>query len=366
MQHVSSEFDLYTDYLIINQGQSTATQLSSLLDGHIAHDTFTRSLNERNYTSVDLWKVVKPFVLQIQSDEGVLILDDTVESKPYMKESELICWHFDHVEGRSVKGINQLTALYHSQNVSLPVGFNLIHKDEFKMDKKTGKLKRVSNISKHQYFRQLIKRSVDNNLIFKYVLADKWRPTLRFSSKENMTYISELNRHFIMPLKENRRVAMSLENHNKGKHQSIESLGLEEGQTSCVYLKGMDLPLLITKQVFKNENSIKGTLYLITNDLMADASSIKDYYQRRWKVEEFYKSVKSNTGYSKSPAHTTRTQSNHLYLSMIAFIKLEAIKVNTKKNHFAIKSILVINAMKVSMRKLQTLKQNISLLNQCA
>jgi hypothetical protein len=51
---------------------------------------------------------------------------------------------------------------------------------------------------------------------------------------------------------------------------------------------------------------------------------------------------------------------------MIAFVKLEAIKVNTKKNHFAIKSILVINAMKVSMRKLQTLKQSINLLNQCA
>jgi IS4 transposase len=186
-----------------------------------------------------------------------------------------------------------------------------------------------------------------------------------------MSYILGLNRHFIMPLKENRKVALSLEDHNKGKHQSIESLGLEEGQTSCVYVKGMDFPLLITKQVFKNENSIKGTLYLVTNDLMrpplrADASSIKDYYQRRWKVEEFYKSVKSNTGYSKSPAHTTRTQSNHLYLSMIAFVKLEAIKVNTKKNHFAIKSILVINAMKVSMRKLQTLKQSINLLNQCA
>ena len=96
---LSSEFDLYTDYLIINQGQSTATQLSSLLDGHFAHDAFTRSLSERNYTSIDLWKVVKPFVLQIQPDEGVLILDDTVESKPYMKESELICWHFDRCGG---------------------------------------------------------------------------------------------------------------------------------------------------------------------------------------------------------------------------------------------------------------------------
>jgi Transposase DDE domain len=186
------------------------------------------------------------------------------------------------------------------------------------------------------------------------------------SSNESMTHISGMNRHFIMPLKENHKVALSLEDHNKGKHQSIKSLGLEEGQTSCVYLKGMDSPLIITKQVFKNENSIKGTLYLVTNDLMTDASYIKGYYQRRWKVEEFYESVKSNTGYSKSPAHTTRTQTNHLYLSMIAFVKLEAIKINTKKNHFVIESILVINAMKVSMRKLQILKQNISLLNQCA
>lgn len=35
---------------------------------------------------------------------------------------------------------------------------------------------------------------------------------------------------------------------------------------------------------------------------------------------------------------------------MIAFIKLEEIKVNSKKNHFAIKAILIVNAMKVSMK----------------
>jgi SRSO17 transposase len=361
MQHVSTEFDLYTDYLIINQGQHTTTQLSFLLDNRIKHDTFTRSLSNHAYSSIDLWKVVKPFVKAMQSPDGVLILDDTVEAKPYTDESDLICWHFDHVTGKSVKGINQLTALYYSQNVSLPVGYQLIYKDEFKTDKKTGKLKRVSSVTKHQYFQQLIKQSIDNGLIFKYVLSDKW-----FSSTANMNFIAGLNSHFIMPLKENRKIALSLQDQQQGKYQSIESLGLEENQTTCVYVKGMQFPLLITKQVFKNGDRIQGTLYLVTNDLTADASTIKDYYQRRWKVEEFYKSVKSNLGYAKSPAHTIRTQSNHLYLIMIAFIKLEAIKVNTKKNHFAIKTILVSNAMKLSMRKIQSLKETISLLSQCA
>lgn len=107
MQHVSSEFDLYTDYLIINQGQATMTQLSSLLENKIKHDTFTRSLNSRTYTSIDLWKVVKPFVKTMESPDGVLILDDTVEAKPYTDESDLICWHYDHVTGTSIKGINR-------------------------------------------------------------------------------------------------------------------------------------------------------------------------------------------------------------------------------------------------------------------
>ena len=62
MQHVSSEFDLYTDYLIINQGQSTATQLSSLLDGHIAHDTFTRSLSERVIPQLIYGKLLNPLL----------------------------------------------------------------------------------------------------------------------------------------------------------------------------------------------------------------------------------------------------------------------------------------------------------------
>jgi hypothetical protein len=50
----------------------------------------------------------------MESGEGILILDDTVEEKPYTDENELITWHYDHTAGRPVKGINILNALYHN------------------------------------------------------------------------------------------------------------------------------------------------------------------------------------------------------------------------------------------------------------
>ncbi|SDX20715.1 hypothetical protein [Nitrosomonas communis] len=38
--------ELYTDYLISNNGYATATGLSSMLDGEISHDLVTRFLSE--------------------------------------------------------------------------------------------------------------------------------------------------------------------------------------------------------------------------------------------------------------------------------------------------------------------------------
>jgi len=91
-----SLLDLYTDYLISSFGPTTATGLSQLLDGEVSHDQVTRFLSSPAKTSADLWRVVKPLVRQVESDDGVLIIDDSIEEKPYTDENELICWHWDY------------------------------------------------------------------------------------------------------------------------------------------------------------------------------------------------------------------------------------------------------------------------------
>jgi len=47
---------------------------------------------------------------------------------------------------------------------------------------------RTASISKNEHFRNLIKQSVNNDVLFDYVLADNW-----FGSKENLKYIHYLN-----------------------------------------------------------------------------------------------------------------------------------------------------------------------------
>jgi hypothetical protein len=123
--------DIYTDYLISSFGATTGTGLSSLLNGAISHDRIQRFLASPPQSGKDLWKVVKPYVRRIQSEAGVLIVDDSIAEKPYTDENDMIAWHYDHTKGSSVKGINFITALYQVDDISLPVNYHLIHKTEY-------------------------------------------------------------------------------------------------------------------------------------------------------------------------------------------------------------------------------------------
>ena len=98
----------------------------------------------------------------------------------------------------------------------------------------------------------------------------------------------------------------------------------------------------------------------------ADSVWMQTQYARRWKVEEFHKSIKANTGYGASPAHTLRSQSNHLFLVMLAFVKWEAFRLSTSKNHFALKKLLTLNATKLAFQELNSLKSQSTLLAKAA
>ena len=50
------------------------------------------------------------------------------QAKPYTDESALICWHYDHVTGKNVKGICFLSCLYHGDDVNVPVGVEFVTK----------------------------------------------------------------------------------------------------------------------------------------------------------------------------------------------------------------------------------------------
>jgi hypothetical protein len=248
--------DIYSDYLLSAFGRTTATGLSSVVNGSVSHDQITRFLSGEVHTSADLWRVVKRLVRQIEGAEGVLIVDDSIAEKPYTDENDIICWHYDHTSGGVVKGINFMTALYHHQGISLPVGFAMIAKTEAYVDAKTGESKRRSPISKNEHYRHLIQQAVNNRIPFRYVLNDVW-----FAAAENMMFIKHsAKRDFVMPIKSNRKVALCWADKQQGRYQRVDSRVLADESVQEIYLESVDFALLLVKQFFTNEEGSTGLL----------------------------------------------------------------------------------------------------------
>jgi len=346
---VENFVDLYTDYLISSSSYTTATGMGCLLS--IKHDKITRELSKRVYDSKFLWKYAKPYIQELTQSKDTIILsfDDSIEEKSYTDESELNCWHYDHVFNKTVKGVNFLTALVEVGGMRLPCAVEFVKKDTWETDAKTGKKKRKSSKTKNELFRGML-RECNGKFRFDYVVADSW-----YSSALNMQCLKEgLNTDFVIALKSNRKVALSLEGKQNKEYISIETLQPGQ-QTVEIWPEGLDFPLLLVKQVFKNEDDTVGELYLACSDLNLSYDGITTIYKKRWGVEEYHKSIKSNTGFAKSPTKKIKTQTNHFILSITAYIKLEWLKQRTGKNHFAMKTQIYLAAQKAAYAELKLL-----------
>ena len=343
--------DIYTDYLISQNKYATATGLSDMVDGAISHDQVSRFLNKNELGSKELWHYVKTSVREHQTTSGVLLLDDSIEEKPYTDENEVNCWHYSHAKGQVLKGINILSCMIRYDDFSVPVGYEIIKKDITFCDIKTKKERRKSATTKNELFRKLIELAVNNKVLFEFVLADNW-----FGSKANMAYIhNDLQKSFIIGIKSNRTLALSEDDAKNGRYTKVKDLDLEEDIAHTVWLKGLEFSVRLLKKTFKNENGSTGVLYLVSNDMTSSAERLYEVYQKRWRIEEYHKSVKQNASLAKSPTKTARTQSNHVFAAIIAYCKLELLKCKTKMNHFAIKYKLIIRANQIAMQELRNM-----------
>jgi hypothetical protein len=109
----------------------------------------------------------------------------------------------------------------------------LSRKPQWVFNKKKKRWQRKSPRTKNELYRQMLEASTKKNRIkFRYVLNDVW-----YASAENMRYIKEkLEKEFIMPLKANRKVALSLEDKKQGAYEQVASIELEAGTVREVYL----------------------------------------------------------------------------------------------------------------------------------
>ena len=228
----------------------------------------------------------------------------------------------------------------------------MVKKPTLFSDLKTKKQKRKSEITKNEMLRDMLKTCQQNQVKWRYILADSW-----FSSSENMRYINDdLEKYFILALKSNRLVALSEEDKKNNCFTRIDELDWSEKKHIKGWIRGLKFPVLLHRQIFTNKDDSIGILYLISNDLNLTTTKIETIYQKRWKVEVFHKNIKSNTALAKSPTSTVRTQSNHIFMSIYASAKLELLAIKHKVNTFALRTKLYISALKNAFLGLQELR----------
>jgi hypothetical protein len=350
--------EIYINFALSSFGKIEMTKLSKILGKGNSHDIFTKNLllNDEIEIDKELWRHVKPILRDYENEkDGCLLIDDSLLAKPYTKESDMVCWHYDHTIGKSRKSILMLNFHYtDASGISLPLGYEIITKSEKEYEDKKKKWVKKSKFTKNEIMRDKLEiLHFHNQLKYRYVLFDKW-----FASVENLVFINDvLKKKFVCPLKKNRKVALSREEKNNGKYVSISSVDMGDCSSRLVYLEGYENTVKIIKQVSKDGDDDESIyLYLVTNDIDLTTNKILEIYKRRWKIEEYHKSLKQNLKIEHSPTKVETSQLNHIFLSVCGFVKLERLRLNYKMNHFAIKEKIYIEALKTAYQKVGELE----------
>ena len=75
-------------------------------------------------------------------------MDDSIQEQPDTDENEIMCWHSSHAKGIHIKGAHLLSCIVQYDDVSIPIEYEIVHKDVRYAEIETKKGKRKASITK--------------------------------------------------------------------------------------------------------------------------------------------------------------------------------------------------------------------------
>jgi SRSO17 transposase len=132
--------------------------------------------------------------LLTNSEESCLIIDDSVQNKPYSKSIELVKRQYSGAVGGLVRGMGVVNLVHTDGKKDYPIDYRIYAHEA---DGKT----------KNDHFREMLINAVANKQIkAKTVLFDSW-----YGAWQNLKLVNSLQLIFYTTLKNNRLVSPSIE-----------------------------------------------------------------------------------------------------------------------------------------------------------
>jgi len=260
--------------------------LSEVSPINLSHDSISRWLEDAHVRPKDIWNEAKSHII---GSEGIIVADETVLNKSRSQKIELVRWQYSGDEHDIIRGIGMLNFLWVDKRGDVcPMDFRIWEPKE-------------DGYTKNDHFREMLKSAKRKGVTPVCVVADSW-----YSSLDNVKCIRDLGWNWLMGLKKNRIV-------NKG--QKLEELTIpDEGLK--IHLRGYGW-IWVFRFVTRNGR----TDYWGTNLEKPGKKEIISLIQKRWKIEVFHRELKQTCGLEESQARTSRSQRNHIVLSVLSWIK---------------------------------------------
>jgi len=279
--------------------------------------------------------------------ETAFVFDDTIKKRSGRK-IEGTSNHFEHSEGRTVRG-QQMIEL----GLSFKNGFLPVDRQIFIGNKKSHYLNAgftnaksavakdfecARNKNKNEMFRTMLRRAVKHGFNAKYTLADSW-----FNTKENIKVVKELNLIGIFRAKRGKlNYRLNDRNYCLKELYCYMKRRLEKKKNCKWKTATLTVKLNLSddkkieqwidvKLVFsapKKQKKDQWAAFLST-DTSLRAEKILEVYAMRWAIEVYFKEIKQNMGFLKeqSPSYISHYASIHLtavrYMLLLEGLLLE-------------------------------------------
>lgn len=313
--------NLYKKFLMVTSQKYSALSLSQISPSPLSHDSISRWLSTAKCQPKDIWRVVKPKVL---NTKGVLIFDDSIIDKTRSKKIGLTKWQYSGTRHDIIRGIGVLNAIWNINTTKnyYPIDFRIYDPPE-------------DNKTKNHHLREMVNLAFKRGLKPECVVADSW-----YSSLKNLKCIRDKDWFWVMGLKKNRKV-----NRNQDlKDLDIPKTGLE------VHLKGYGFI-----HVFKFASKNGRIDYIGTNIPKPNIKTIRSYVKQRWSIEVYHRELKQTCGLESCMARTSRAQRNHIALSVLCWLDLNERRVldgiSLYKQQWNVVKYSIANQLRIEMAR---------------
>ena len=157
-----------------------------------------------------------------------------------------------------------------------------------------------------------------------------------YATKDIMLQIEKFKKIYYCPLKDNRQVDDSGGAQPYCRVDSLEWTEEEQKEGKIIKIKGF--PANHKVKVFRVVLSTQRTDYIVTNEIEQDSVEVvQDVCGFRWKIEQFHRETKQETGIERCQCRKARIVRNHIGCAILVWVRLKQVAFEKRETIYKVK-----------------------------